>query len=608
MRIVNSRARILSPQPRHHERGEAFPGRGDDSCGYWVICASATTGIGTIGVTGRTCGLGVALLCSAGLAVPGASAQVRPGTTQPGQVERQLKKPPEPSAKPGAVQIREAGRDKPPNADSIRFVLNRLTVDGSTVYAPDTLRPLYAKHFGTEVTLAQIYGIVDALTARYRNDGYILSQVIVPAQAVEEGAIRLQAIEGYVDDVRVEGGTAAVRARAQKYADRLKRQRPLTAATLERNVLLLNDLPGVEARAVLAPGRAPGAAQLVLQLTERRYGASASSDTRGSRAQGRQRIFADVDLHNLFGGASTTELRQVTTFTPELTYVGAAHDQFVGTHGGSISLAGTYTYSKPQELLFIPLELTTQSTTLTLAYSHPILRSRGANLHVRGSLSLFDSTSKVFGVRDTTDRLRPARVGLTYDVADRLGGINIADLEYSLGIDGLGASSGDDPYLSRPGGRPDFQKVAFYGARFQMLPAGWSIGFAGAAQYAFTDLLSPELFSVGGEQFGRAYDPSELLGDHGVSLRIDFGHTHVWRSRHPISLLPYVFADAGRVWVRTDLPGSDSRQTATSAGAGLRLNIGAQMGGFVELAKPLDRIVVQERTRDLRIFAGLSIH
>ena len=553
-------------------------------------------------------GFGIVIVCSVGLTVPGASAQVRPGTTQPGQVERNLKKPPEPTAKPGPVAIPEAGREKPPNADSIRFVLNRLTVDGSTVYTPDTLQPFYAQYLSTEVTLAQIYGIVDALTARYRNDGYILSQVIVPAQSVEEGSVRLQAIEGYLDDVRVEGGTESLRDRAQKYAERLKRQRPLTARTLERNVLLLNDLPGVEARAVLAPGSTPGAAQLVLQLTERRYDASASSDTRGSRAQGRQRIFADLDLHNLLGGASITELRQVTTFTPELTYVGASHDQFIGTHGSSISIAGTYTYSKPQELLFIPIELTTNTTTLTLSYSHPILRSRSANLYARGTFSLFDSTSKVFGVKDTVDRLRPARIGLTYDVADGLGGINVADLEYSLGIDGLGASSKDDPYLSRPGGRPDFQKVAFYGARSQTLPAGWSIGVAGAAQYAFTDLLSPELFSVGGEQFGRAYDPSELLGDHGVALRIDVGRTHVWQGHHPISLMPYVFADAGRVWARTSFAGFESSQTATSAGAGLRLNIGAQMGGFVEVAKPLDRIVAQERSRDLRVFAGLSIH
>jgi hemolysin activation/secretion protein len=553
-------------------------------------------------------GFGMALLWSVGLAVPGAWAQQRPGTTQPGQIEKQFERPPEPSAKPGAIAIQETGRKPPPNAADVRFVLNGLTVDGTTVYRPDSVRRLYERYLGTQVTLAQIYGIVDLLTARYRNDGYILSQVIVPAQSVEGGAVRLQAIEGYIDDVRLEGGTEALRARARKYADRIRRQRPLTAATLERNVLLLNDLPGVQARAVLAPGSAPGAAQLVLQLTQRRYDASASSDTRGSRAQGRQRVFADLDLHNLLGGASITELRSVTTFTPELSYLAATHDQFIGTHGGSISLTASYAYSKPQELLFIPLELKTKSKMVTLTYTHPIVRSRGANLYARGAISGFDSTSTVFGVKDTADRLRAARVGLTYDAADGLGGINIADLEYSQGIKGLGSSKRNDPYLSRPTGRPDFQKASLYGARIQSLPAGWSFVVAGAAQYAFTDLLAPELFSVGGEQFGRSYDPSELLDDHGATLKIELRHAHTWGGRYPTTLMPYVFADGGRVWARTTFPGFDSSQTATSAGAGLRLSIGAQLSGFVEVAKPLDRIVEQERNRDLRIYAGLSIH
>ena len=120
--------------------------------------------------------------------------------------------------------------------------------------------------------------------------------------------------------------------------------------------------------------------------------------------------------------------------------------------------------------------------------------------------------------------------------------------------------------------------------------------------------LAPELFSVGGEQFGRSYDPSELLDDHGATLKIELRHAHTWGGRHPTTLMPYVFADGGRVWARTTFPGFDSSQTATSAGAGLRLSIGAQLSGFVEVAKPLDRIVEQERNRDLRIYAGLSIH
>ena len=116
------------------------------------------------------------------------------------------------------------------------------------------------------MTLADIYKIVDSLTARYRNDGYILSQVVVPAQSVEHGVIRLQAIEGYIADVRVEGGDADLRARVGRYGEKIRAIRPLTAAALERYVLLLNDLPGVRVHAVLAPASTPGASELVLQV------------------------------------------------------------------------------------------------------------------------------------------------------------------------------------------------------------------------------------------------------------------------------------------------------------------------------------------------------
>ena len=146
--------------------------------------------------------------------------------------------------------------------------------------------------------------------------------------------------------------------------------------------------------------------------------------------------------------------------------------------------------------------------------------------------------------------------------------MNIADIEYSHGLKGLGASDNGDEYLSRPGGRSDFSKATLYAARIQSLPANWSVVVAANGQYAFTDLLAPELFSVGGEQFGRGYDASELLNDHGAALKIDLRYAHTWGGRRPVTLMPYIFGDAGRVWQRTPFAGGESQQTLSSAGGG----------------------------------------
>jgi hemolysin activation/secretion protein len=540
------------------------------------------------------------------LSAPASAQQPRPPSQQPGQIERQFKKPPEPKAQPEAVTIPEEGQPRPANADRIRFVLNDLTLEGVTAYPMERLRPVYAGLLHQDVSLADIYQAVDTLTARYRNDGYILSQVIVPAQTVDSGVVKLRAIEGYIAAVTVDGGSQDVRERVLALGEKIRASRPLTAAVLERNVLLMNDLPGVRARAVLAPSAVPGASDLVLQVTNVPRATAFTADNRGSRSQGQQRLVGDGQFYSLFGGASATEVLGATSVNPELFFLSVSHTQFVGSAGGRIGVAASYAYSKPQELEVVPLHLITNSTTTAVSYIQPLIRRRARNLSVRAAFTTFDSRSDIFDVEDSADRLRAIRLGLTFDTSDRLNGVTIADFEFSQGINGLGASTNGDQYLSRPLGRADFRKVTLYSARMQTLHGNWSLFLAGSGQYAFTDLLSPELFSFGGELFGRGYDPSELLNDHGIAGRVDLQYAHTSTSHRRLLLLPYAFFDAGKVWQRTPLPGIPSSDSATSAGGGLRLTRGP-LSGFIEIAKPLDHVVLQEGNRDPRFYVGFSV-
>jgi len=545
----------------------------------------------------------VCFLCvSAAVAAHG---QTKPPGTRPGQIEKQFERPPEPSAKPGPINIPESRLTPPPNAGDVKVVLHQVTVDGVTAYRPEALRASYASILEKEVTLAEIYRVVEGLTAKYRNDGYVLSQVFVPAQTVE-GSIRLQALEGYIANVRVEGGTDEMRRRVKKYSDKIRASRPLRMAALERYVLLVNDLPGFAAQAVLAPSTVPGASDLVLRLARHREQSDLSSDNRGSEAQGPARLSGNLILQSLVGAASQTELRTVTTFTEELFYAAVQHDQFIGAHGGKVGIAASYVYSKPQELSIVPLRLNEQSDSLHVSYSHPIVRRRSRNLYLRGALSAFDSTSRVFGVTDTVDHVRSVTVAATFDGADGLGGVNLFDVAFSQGLQGLGASREGEQFLSRSTGRVDFRKSTIYAQRVQSLPARWSLLFGASGQYAFTDLLASEMFSVGGEWFGRGYDPSSLLNDHGAAIKLDLRY-NVRLGATPITVMPFVFGDAGRVWQRTPFPGIERSQSIASAGGGAWLNIGRQFAGFIEIAKPFEPIVGQSATRSVRVYAGVSV-
>jgi len=532
------------------------------------------------------------------------------GTVSPGQIEKQFQKPPEMRAtEPSEVVVPEADQPVPSNAQDIRFKLTQLQVEGTTVYSEDALLADYKSRLNTEVALSDIYQIASALTAKYRNDGYILSRVVVPAQSIEGGTVHLKAIEGYVAEVIVEGADDDQRKMVEGYAAKIKQSRPLTNAVLERYMLLMNDLPGAFARAAIkSSGSEPGASEMTIQFFQQKVQGGLSIDNRGGKQLGPLRMSGDIELNSVLGLQENTTLRAVTSGDNDaLKYLSLSHDERIGLEGGKLNLSIYFVESKPRELLFIPLEEKTKSESAALTYSYPVVRSRSQNLYLRGAFSAYNGTTDIFGVEITRDHIRALRLGATYDLADSFHGVNVLDIELSQGINGLGSSDNHDPLLSRFDGRVDFTKTTLYAARLQALAPKWSMLAAINAQYAGTDLLSPELFGFGGEQFGRGYDPSELVGDHGAAMKLELHYTGSLPTKSVSSYTAYGFYDVGKVYQRSSDGFFDSSESAASLGLGLKMSLGQHVSGFVEIAKPLTRDVIAEGDRHSRGYAGLSI-
>ena len=105
--------------------------------------------------------------------------------------------------------------------------------------------------------------------------------------------------------------------------------------------------------------------------------------------------------------------------------------------------------------------------------------------------------------------------------------MNLVDVEVSQGLNVLGASDDGDDNLSRVGGRSDFFKVAATAQRVQdlgFLKHDLGLLLSVGGQKSANALLSVEEFGLGGTDFGRAYDPSELTGDEALAGRIELRH------------------------------------------------------------------------------------
>jgi len=136
------------------------------------------------------------------LAVPVvAAAQVIPPSEQPGRERERFTQPPAPLAQPGAPVVTLPSTTAPPGAENIAVFVREIQIVGSTVYSPDQLAVLYQGMPGREWSLKSIYDLAQRITAKYGNDGYVLSRAIVPPQQLSPTSTFCEADSFYIKEI-----------------------------------------------------------------------------------------------------------------------------------------------------------------------------------------------------------------------------------------------------------------------------------------------------------------------------------------------------------------------------------------------------------------------
>jgi len=240
------------------------------------------------------------LVCAGVFASAACIAQAQtslPGPAEPGRIQRPFEPPEPPTLRPEAdIEPSRRSNTPPDNADEIRFVLKGLSITGVTVYAEDEFKSLIEPKIGQEISLADLYEIANAITARYGADGYILSQALIPAQRIDSGVAQIEVVEGTIDQITFDGDTPKDIDLMSRIAAHIREAQPLTAAKLERYLLLLGDLPGYKVRGVLIPSTTEGASDLIIEVDHKAAQGVAAVNNRGTRYIGPVQIQAGAKL------------------------------------------------------------------------------------------------------------------------------------------------------------------------------------------------------------------------------------------------------------------------------------------------------------------------
>jgi len=535
-------------------------------------------------------------------------AQAIPSGVQPGRVQQQLQFEDQRPAVGGASIITvpdEAGKDKGLKGGAT-FKLKGVVVESATAFSKEELAAVYSGYIGKEATLGTLNEIASKITAKYRNAGYILSRAVVPPQRIGDGVAKIKIVEGYVNKVIVQGPGSDAKLIGQ-YAEKIRAAKPLNASTLERYLLLMDDLPGVSANAVLKPSSAPGASDVIITLKDKRIDGAVTVDNRGTRYLGPVQYGLEAHINNATGWYDHTLLRtNVTSIVRELQFFQLVHEEQLDSEGTKLTVGVGHTRTKPGYRLDT-LRVSGVDVSYFAQVSHPFVRSRQTNWFGNVEVDHRRTKSMSLGAPLYTDRLNIARIGSTYDFVDSYSAINRFEGRLSKGL-----NFGDDGYpdiRSRSNGHTGFYKINGSASRLQPISGPFSLYVAATGQASSAALLSSEQFGVGGANFGSAYDPSEITGDSGIAGRTELQYSRYGDLEWVPSYQLYGFYDIGEVWVRNPAAGLERTESIASLGLGLRFNILDPISGNLEVAVPMTKDVAANSPNngdDARVFFSLA--
>jgi hemolysin activation/secretion protein len=462
----------------------------------------------------------------------------------------------------------------PSDVETLRFVVKKISIEGTTVFKHGDLMPLVDPLIGTEASLADIMRLAQALEARYREEGYLLTRAIVPPQHTKDGEFRIQVIEAFINAIVVDGVEGGLKDSIAEILAPVLQERPLTAATMERGLLLVNDLPGIHAVGLLKPAADEvGGADLQITVSQQRLSASASADNRASRYSGPVIANVNVAVNSLAISGDQLGAGVTRSIDPHKQRGYRVHYSVpIGADGLVATTTLERNLGQPGYTL-APLDITTDSIAIGERLSYPLVRSRSFNLFVDGGFTWKTARTDILGQAATFDQTSVADVKLSASQSGWLDGVTAGSLGLAKGLSVLAASRPGAANLSRPNADPQFTKLEFDVRRVQPVTPELSLVLTGVGQRAFSSLLAGDQFALGGYQYGRGFDPAALTGDSGVGGSAEL-HYDI-----PVPLIDrlqtYGFYDYGWVW--------DHQSTKSSSLSSVGFGIRAPITSYVDI-------------------------
>ncbi|EJW4861879.1 ShlB/FhaC/HecB family hemolysin secretion/activation protein [Salmonella enterica] len=476
------------------------------------------------------------ILAPLALLVSGACAQAAvPGAGALGNQIRQEKAltPPPPVSAPLMLPEEGQAREALSSDSRTTVVVKEVVFTGlpESLKGPGEpeLQKLVSGELNRPLTFAGLEAMAQKVTNLYRQNGLLVARAILPPQTVKDGVLTIEIIPGRYDSAQITNTSGLHDSVARSL---VRTTTPVgdvvTRNQLEREALLLNEIPGVNAQLAMKAGRTQGTTTPEITLTSgQRFGGYVGLDNQGDPSTGRSRVMAGGYANNLLGLGDQLRLDVLDAYEKSELFNGAL-DYSLLTGGAYGTRVGVNYSHLNYRYNLNKLGFKGYSDNWGLYITQPWIRASRARVDVRldgGQQFLTDNYPEVFATESGSSRGRKTvsfeTLSVTGSVADLPGGLTGFALSGTAGNVELRSD------ISRNFSRQadsDGQFARFnYRINHDQQVWGPFSAYAGVnGQLADGNLDASQKFLMGGPSAVRAYDIGDGSVDQGVVGTAEF--------------------------------------------------------------------------------------
>ena len=436
-------------------------------------------------------------------------------------LQRQREAPPTPAPSYGKPKINEAPSTLP------KITVSTFNFDGNTLLPTDKLQEILQPWTNRPIDFDQLQSATAAIESAYSAAGYLAS-VTVPPQQIKDGQVTIKIIEGKLGKVIVESENTNPRyspERAKGFFTQSKDGKQyINTNSLERGLLLLNDVPGVSALSAFEAGSEPGTSDFRVSLKDTPLftGQVALSDY-GATSTGVAQASANLALNNISGMGDQALLSAIQSQGSG--YVVGGYNIPVGSDGWKAGVQASYLQYKT-----VPSWSSTatqgSANTISAYTTYALQRSRSANTNLRFNAEDRNYNNVQSGTTISNYQISAYSAGISGNWANSESSIINYGLTYTFGhlnINNL-TQAGQD--YTGPGTAGAYSKYSFNLSHFQELSVIENTTWLNAinGQLANKNLNSSEQIYLGGPYAVRAYPVTQSPGSQGFIYSSELNH------------------------------------------------------------------------------------